>query len=227
MHNLLNFKPTQGELRAERKYFDNLAKNNLTILEEIHGKFSEVLGEFGEVAIAGGCVRDLLMGKIPKDYDVFILNTNPNDKVLNSQIKIKLDTLALPNIPSEVDWHKSEPFLIATVNAGVLFKGHDLEGTKEAQILLSPYKNIKKLVSSFDWNVCLFGWSEEGLYKEEEVENIGKGKELKLNRITFPQSTLRRGYRFSERFLMKLRNSDLAKLTYLVHCNLNKHNYEI
>lgn len=213
---------TSGERRAEEKMFTPAPK----ILQETQSKFTDILGEFGPIVLAGGCVRDNLMAKAPKDYDVFILGRDPTDQDLNQAVKKKLEISSLQKIDSLVEWHRSEPFLVSSVDATVLFQDHDLHGIVEAQILISPYRTIEELVDSFDWNVCLFGCSGEGIYQKEKTENIGPGKDLWLNKITFARSTLRRGFRFGERFLMKLRDNDLARLTYLSYCSLQSKVYE-
>jgi hypothetical protein len=183
---------------------------NNTMIEEIHSAFSSHLSEFGEIYIAGGAARDVMMGKEPKDYDIFVLTPTPYDEV-KPLIDFKLGEMAEAKvIGALVDWHKSEPFWINNIE----FMG------KKIQVLASPYSDIGELVGSFDWNVCMFAY---GMVPEPvglcdfltfgtKIEDIGVGKDLKLNKITFPLSTLRRGFRFSERFQMKLPYEELDKI---------------
>lgn len=42
-------------------------------LKEVWSEVTELLHPFGDVVIAGGSVRDFLMGRDPKDYDIFVL----------------------------------------------------------------------------------------------------------------------------------------------------------
>jgi len=175
-------------------------------LFEIYNEFSKRLGEFGDIYLAGGCVRDHLMSRKAKDFDLFILNNILFNDFEKTKDKILEKLKDLPVVPSLVSWHKSEPYLVITVK----YKG------VEVQILLNPSFNVLELLSTFDWNVCLFAYGlsygKEQFITQEIIENIGEGKELKLNKITFPLSTLRRGFRFSERFLMKLRKEDILSL---------------
>lgn len=169
-------------------------------IEAVHSEFHQRLGKFGRVVIAGGAVRDTLMGKQPKDWDIFILKGEKFDfKTAKPEIAATLEDLA--KVAPVVDWHNSEPFLVATVKWNAM----------EVQVLVNPQPTMAHLIGTFDWNVCLFGY--DGTYLHGEgIENIGVGKTLKLNRVTFPASTLRRGYRFSERFKMKLEYATVVDL---------------
>ncbi len=173
----------------------------MTQLEEIYSIFHPILSPIGELVIAGGAVRDTLMGRNPKDYDLFIL-TDKRDGVFVLIAQLLGEALAKNNIPkvdAKIEWHKSEPYLLESVS----YKGAEL------QIMVNFSKDIYELVDGFDWNVSLFGYGklksdEYGFYCKEDISNIGHGKYLKLNKLTYPYSTLRRGYRFSERFTMRL-----------------------
>jgi len=168
---------------------------------EVYDEFSRRLSSLGKVVLAGGAVRDFLMEQGPKDYDVFVLHSTTDDmEVLEKQVLAAVSDLS--TIPPVVEWHKSEPFLVATV---------EWESC-EIQVLVNPAKSMEELVDSFDWNVCLFAYDGEGFHMREDVGNIAKGKDLALNRVTFPLSTLRRGFRFSERFIMKLKKEDIETL---------------
>lgn len=161
-------------------------------------EFTHRLGGFGRIVIAGGAVRDTLLGQEPKDFDVFVLH---DEGVKFSEMKKALVPAVadLTPIPPVVEWHNSEPFLVVTIN----WHG------KQIQILANPAPNPEALVDTFDWSVCLYAYFDDSLIAREPVDNIKPGGELWLNRVTYPLSTLRRGFRFSERFLMKLRREDI------------------
>jgi len=169
--------------------------HNLTKIRE---DFQEIFKDYGEVVIAGGSVRDALMEKDLKDVDIFVLSTNYKAQ------KKELERLLIdyPKAEIKLEWHKSEPFLVDTIMYNDL----------EVQLLSSPYKNAEELMDSFDWNICMFAIDSNGLKKKCEIEEIGYGKFLKLHRVTYPYSTLRRGYRFSERFGMRLRKKDVKRI---------------
>lgn len=171
-------------------------------LKELFTDFVPRLREFGIPVVAGGAVRDSLMNKEPKDWDVFILR-GPDKwdfKAIAEQIKPALSDLT--KAEPAVSWHLSEPYLVSNV------KWKD----SIIQVLVNPAASMEELIATFDWNVCLFAHDGERLAQEELIENIGPGKELHLKTVTFPLSTLRRGFRFSERFKMKLLRPDVLKL---------------
>lgn len=171
-------------------------------IAEIFSEFVPRLRPFGLPVLAGGAVRDSIMGKEPKDWDVFILRGAEkwDFKAIAEEIKPVLADLT--KAEPVVSWHLSEPYLVANV------KWKD----SIIQVLVNPAVSMEELVNTFDWNVCLFAHDGERLFVGESVENIGPGKELHLKTVTFPLSTLRRGFRFSERFKMKLLRDDVLKL---------------
>lgn len=166
-----------------------------------------LLGEIGDVVIAGGAVRDTLMGRTPKDYDVFIINSGSK---FNSFTEVKAEVgerlLGHPKVDIKYEWHKSEPFLIESIKTEY----------GEVQIMARNIQNEQDLMDTFDWNVALFTFGKNGYINRESIENIGEGKDLILHKVTYPYSTLRRGYRFSERFTMKLRREDTFKLCQMI-----------
>jgi len=182
------------------------------MIKEVHNTFNEILSPFGRVVLAGGSVRDSLMDRDPKDYDIFILG---GSRIAFGEIGKKV-TEALgkfPKVQSETDWHKSEPFMIYEIK---------YEG-KGVQVMYKEESwTTDSLLDGFDWNVSLFAFDENGYKTREDVNNIAVGKSLRLQGVTHPASTLRRGYRFSERFKMKFENSDVARLCDMVAFNHNK-----
>ena len=108
-------------------------------LEEIYQVFAEIFAP-SEIVIAGGAVRDTLMGRTPKDYDIFILNEPFNnwDKYLSSRgAELKLKLQKYPKMDMVIEWHKKEYFLIDSI---------EYEG-KDVQIMASPYKDVNELLS--------------------------------------------------------------------------------
>jgi hypothetical protein len=170
--------------------------------------FEPRVGGLGTLCVAGGAVRDELMNRTPKDFDLFLLYPGEFEfKKLKEELQPRLKGLAI-NTPS-VEWHRSEPYLVADVK---------LDGV-DVQVLVNPAASPLALVQTFDWNVCLFARTEDEVIKLTELDEIASGKELRLNRVTFPLSTLRRGFRFSERFKMKLRKEDVVSLSRMIVAN--------
>ena len=181
-------------------------------LHAVYSEFRARLSGFGRVVIAGGAVRDTLLGKSPKDWDIFVLPQGEWDFTATKDgiLPILAD---LSKVKPVVDWHNSEPFLVASV------RWQDAE----VQVLVNPSKTTTALVGTFDWNVCLFGFDGE-FFQGEPLENIAVGKSLRLQKVTFPLSTLRRGFRFSERFKMKLERDDVLTLCRTIAENADKKN---
>lgn len=156
----------------------------------------EVTRRCGPCVVAGGCIRDTLMGNTPKDYDVFVFN---NAQPIPDQAFNGLEIIKSP------EWHKSEPHLQSTFRfEGVI-----------VQVMASECTSLESLVATFDWNVSAFGYSQhrkDPVYAIGNVKDIGSTKKLKLLCCTYPVSTLRRGFRFSERFGMSFDTSELAEL---------------
>ncbi len=90
--------------------------------------------------------------------------------------------------------------------------------------MVNPATSLNELVSTFDWSVCLFGYDGLQIFKGSDLSEIKVGGNLKLQKVTFPLSTLRRGFRFSERFRMKLDNADLEKICHAFLENRKKGN---
>lgn len=166
-------------------------------IHDAHKEFSSRLGSIGPVVIAGGAVRDTLLKRKPKDFDVFLLGVEKPEQV-EGTITMAMGGLA---VLEPLEFHKSEPYLVGS---------WDWNGTM-VQVMGSPAKSTDELLDGFDWNVCLFAY--DGRYhKREYISNIAPGKSLRLQTVRFPASTLRRGFRFSERFAMKLERQDVLSL---------------
>lgn len=172
------------------------------MLEAVFNEFSTRLKDIGQPVIAGGAVRDHMMNRTAKDYDFFLLGNDYTDaaKVL---VESKIEGL---EVVKQLEFHKSEPYLVVTVRWQSV----------DVQIMLNPAKSVEELVGTFDWNTCLFGYNGKVIYQQEDIANIAIGKELRLNKVTFPLSTLRRGFRFSERFGMLFKRDDILELCKLI-----------
>lgn len=163
----------------------------------VYAEFKRRLGDLGTVVVAGGAVRDDLMGRAPKDFDVFVLGVPFTDE---SAQAVRDTCVDVPSIEA-LDFHKSEPFLAVSLNwNGVM-----------VQVMCSPLTSTAALLDSFDWNVSRFAFDGE-CHALEDIGNIATGKPLRLHRVTYHQSTLRRGFRFSERFGMVFTRADVVDL---------------
>jgi len=175
-----------------------------TQITDMLKEFSDLFQQ--EVVVAGGCVRDTLLDRTPKDYDLFILNQQFEKwQDYKKDFKRFGSRLAkFPKVQAELEWHQSEPFLIKELR----YKD------AKVQLMASHAGNLFELLNTFDWKICRFGWGEQtGLVSDQYVlESIKPGNYLELHKVTYPFSTLRRGYRFSERFQMRLHTEDIKNI---------------
>lgn len=158
----------------------------------------------GLAIVAGGSVRDTLMGRDPKDYDVFVIGGDWRED-WNSGLEI-IDS---------PEWHKSEPNLQRTFR---------IDG-RIVQVMKSESKDVSGVLDLFDWNVSRFAFDGQDYRQLTPLDDIQPGKPLKLHRVTYPVSTLRRGFRFSERFSMVFAADDLRNLCTLAAARLVKADY--
>jgi len=149
------------------------------------------------LCVAGGAVRDTLLGRTPKDVDVFVFGVRGVDEEV-------FHGLTLVECP---EWHKSEPFLQATV---------DVAGVHHQVMAVPDVDDMEDLVDGFDWNVSRFAYDGTAAFLPVSVDDVAEGRDLKLHRVTYPRSTLRRGFRYSERFGMRFRSEDVDRLCWMV-----------
>jgi hypothetical protein len=157
----------------------------------------------GRAIVAGGSVRDILMEREPKDFDVFVIGGH-----FNADWSKGCERIESP------DWHKSEPHLQATFR---------IDG-KIVQVMKAESKSPAEVLDLFDWNVSRFAYDAtakvDPFIRLTKLDDIAEGKSLVLHRVTYPVSSLRRGFRFSERFAMKFESADMMRLCVLSSARL-------
>jgi hypothetical protein len=162
----------------------------------------EVLNEFRDNNIdcwvAGGSVRDYLIGQEPKDYDIYF--------------------------PNETEYKKAERFLYE--NGGqVVF---ETENGKKYQIGDRHYDLVKifnnspeDTISRFDYTICMFAVDGERLIGgDRSMEDLQSGK-LKLNFVANADSTLARSYKFTKRGF-SMSNAETQKLSRILRKTTEK-----
>ena len=150
------------------------------------------------VVIAGGAPRDHLLGRRPRDYDVFILAGKLGPPMVN---KVCKDARAVCTLIAHADGE------LVTASSGKYdgpkvspIAQWDWRGT-HIQVMYTPHKDVTSLLASFDWNICCAAYAD-GVYTKLPVWNT---KVLTLvSTPQYPLVTLRRGYEFSNRYSMKL-----------------------
>ena len=149
------------------------------------------------VWVAGGAVRDILLGRAPKDFDVFVGGA----QLAAADVQDK--TSSLKAVPLS-EFHRSEPFLVGQW----YFNGSVVQVMSRAGI-----QDVNALLETFDWIISLFAVGADGLTTSRcSVEHIKPGGELRLQGTAHPLSTLRRGFRFAERYGMRINSKDLKGL---------------
>ena len=126
--------------------------------------------------IAGGAIRRWFAGKEElSDVDVF----GPSEKHLKDFLASK----------------KSE-LLFSTKNADTYL----IEGVN-VQLIKYYHPTIEKLLAEFDFNVCQFGWSEDGIFATEDaVIGLLRGH-LSVGKIQegFEVDSLRRAFKYQSK----------------------------
>lgn len=98
---------------------------------QIIERFRPALGDLGHLCIAGGAVRDELLGRTPKDYDLFVLWPGPwSYGDAKQAISGALSFAGFEPADPELEWHQSEPFLVQNV----LVEGH------RVQVMANPLR---------------------------------------------------------------------------------------
>jgi hypothetical protein len=161
--------------------------------ETVYDEFARRFSQFGHVMLAGGSVRDQLLGRAPKDFDVFVSGEfKPADAIAVCE-----DLKPIDVYPG----HAYEPFM----------RGQWYWHGVEVQVMATSQKNLTDLIGRFDWSCSLFGY-DGSWHRGADIDHITKGGELYLNYLTYPESTLSRGFRFVNKFGMKIRRADLLTI---------------
>lgn len=164
------------------------------------------LSTLGLVVVAGGAVRDELLGRKPKDYDAFVLNPGWSIENLSEAIWETLyeegENGRLEGVSEQSSDNGSSKWISGTF----------VFNERPVQVIASQCASLRELLDTFDWNACLFGVSDTEALQLADIGNICKGGFLKLHTVTNPLSTLRRGFRFCERYQMLIHEPDLVRL---------------
>lgn len=150
---------------------------------ERYGKI--ILNEMKEAGIktwiAGGALRDYFMGvRIKTDYDLFF--------------------------PNEVEFSKAEVFFKAK-NAEVKWDGDNgmkvLYNGRTFDLVKKFFDSPQSTIDAFDFTVSMFAVDYERVYYgETSFIDLAK-RQLMINKITYPASTMSRAFRYYKKgFLM-------------------------
>jgi len=160
-------------------------------LDNILRECREVCDRWPSVIVGGG-VRDLLIGKEPKDFDVFYLGSS-RDQLREAFADASLD-MRRP--------YRRSGRLMAEVIAG-----DDL-----AQVCHTEAESVDQLFDETDWNASLFAYDGERHYLGTSLASVRPGQRLRLIKITSPISSLARGFSFADRLSMVFNVRDVRRL---------------
>jgi hypothetical protein len=130
-----------------------------------------------QVCVAGGAVRDKLIGAEIKDYDLFVQSKDVEDKLM----KFLADEGKEGNVNSQV--------------ANYTFEG------KWLQVIRGKYYDITttEVIDSFDFTICCAMITSKGIRVHNEFYRSVATKHLLINRITFPLATLERMQKYIQK----------------------------
>ncbi len=150
--------------------------------------------------IAGGAVRDVLLGREPRDIDIFTLGAFPMEE----------DIRRFMQIPQKDEDENRTDYQTRMAARQVITGYH--EGYK-IQVVEAEENSEESLLKRFDWNICLFAIKRDGvpLFLETPT-NIGAGKALRLNCMNTPRHSLQRGVGFCDRYFMRMTDETIATL---------------
>ena len=167
------------------------------------------------VVIAGGAVRDHLLGRKPRDYDVFILTGKLGATSLAKVVKDARTVVVKLNVGESVG-HVGFPAggkygatHALTPIAEFYFWGH------KVQVMCSPVADTKHLLETFDYNICkLFYPNTKHSGEYSLVANIKAHGKLVFTQSTTadPMFTLTRGMEFARRYGMTMHSASVKQL---------------
>ena len=160
-------------------------------LADVYAEFAAALQV--PFCIAGGAVRDHLLGLPPKDYDLFVFERYDRRRLAGYQQG--------PAAVGYDAWHV----------ANVEWRGQAVQ-------IIGPlaYRDIDELLDGFDWNVCQFAYDGQRVIQRMDAGEISRRGWLRLTSDRTPHVSLRRGFRFSERYRMDILPADLERLCRLI-----------
>jgi len=127
--------------------------------------------------IAGGCLRDYFAGQpLKTDIDMFFPNQAEFDKT----------KLYLLEMGAKLKWESGN-------GAKLTYKNHTYDLVKKY------FTNPKDTIDAFDFTVSMFAVDSTQVYNGETSFIDLSKRQLMINKITFPASTMRRAFRYYEK----------------------------
>jgi hypothetical protein len=127
--------------------------------------------------IAGGSLRDYFMGiPVNTDYDLFF----PNEEEYNNAIKL------FNILNAKCVWESDN---------GAKYE----HGAKTFDLIKKFFPSPQACIDEFDFTICMFAVDSEKVYHgETSFIDLAK-RQLMVNKITYPGSTLSRAFRYHKK----------------------------
>lgn len=193
--------------------------------------FDEVITTFqaayptNELVMAGGAVRDALLGKKAKDLDLYYLGLDDWSTAATTDFRKRLElaNLFYQEATSNLPWHLYERFLLLSLIIKIQDELRQREA--EAQFMAFPQPDQRRLLETFDWEICLFSYRDgkittthaamrliDKLRKYSPDDKKYKPPRMRLVNVQFPVSNLRRGFNFQTRYPLRLEYRSVLRL---------------
>jgi hypothetical protein len=160
-----------------------------TVLVTIRPRFTETKAQY----IAGGALRDLFLGREPKDIDIF---TGPdwNVEAAKKLGEIKWTKKGAPFDQDPESWSAADDTIETVANLTI-------EGLPPFQIIERPHNpEPMKMLERFDFGICRVAWDAQGYYIHNDFVTDFYDRAFKARANLYPDATLMRAQRFAERF---------------------------
>lgn len=173
----------------------------LAELQEIWEAIPEDLRK--NAVIAGGAVRDALIGRKPDDIDIFVFG-KISEYVFEEYCRLfdatewKVDNSYTQDMETDIVFAEAE------------FREHKVQ-IIEAK---SFGKSVEDLVAGFDWNICKFAYNNDGLKMFDDPANLHPGGTLRVGAVKRQQidRSFKRGKEFAARYHLHLPYGEIRKL---------------
>lgn len=157
-------------------------------LKTLRARLSEIIPGMNWV-IAGGAIRDVILGRDPRDYDVFVLWSRAG-------LARTLSEAGIPILPCEDG--KPRPLAEFEHNG------------KKVQIMARKGRSADSIIENFDFNICMVGWDNIGWI--HAYVNLFEEKMLRMNEVLFPCVALRRALDFVSCYELQFSHDDQVLL---------------
>lgn len=167
-----------------------------------------------KLVIAGGYPRDKILGRQPRDIDVFALEASGKSSDVTEALR----------------WH-SIPFMVEPKSYG--FPGHSCPELArfdksiklrfmewDVHLVCTPCQTPSDVVETFDFNICRFFYDVEldRIYAWSKTDRSDlHAKNMRLMHDRTPVSSLRRGFLFEYRLGMKFQAGDIRTCVKALH----------